>query len=69
MSYLTNITAARDAYATELALGNVKPTYNLEGQMVDWNAYRQSLIDAIERLNLLIAAGDGPVEVITEGLV
>ncbi len=67
-TYAENLVSARDAYATELALGNVKPTYSIEGQNVDWNAYRASLLDSIARLNGLIDSANGPWEVITEGM-
>lgn len=53
-TYAENLITARDAYATELALGNVKPSYNIDGQQVSWNEYRKSLLDSIASLNKLI---------------
>lgn len=53
---LENMKTARSAYLTELAAGNVKPSYSIDGQSVSWNEYRHSLLDSIERLNGLIGA-------------
>lgn len=63
---LENMKTARSAYLTELATGNVKPSYSIDGQSVDWNAYRASLLESIAKLNALIAA-DEIVEVETLG--
>lgn len=47
-------------YLNTLALESVapKPTYNVDGQTVDWTAYRASLIKTIEGLNMLIQMFD-----------
>ena len=67
-TFADNLVTARNAYATELALGNVKPSYSIDGQQTDWNGYRASLLDSIAKLNGLIDSANGPWEVITEGM-
>ncbi len=67
-SDLENLKATKSRYLLELAAGPLKPTYTLEGQSVDWNTYRKSLLDAVTNLNTLIALEMGPAEVITEGM-
>lgn len=43
-----------------------KPTYNLDGQMVDWNTYRKSLLDSLAELDDLINA-NAPFEIHSQG--
>lgn len=54
---------ALDRYITELAEGDLKPSYNINGQSVDWVRYREYLQDAIERTQQLIdtVADDGGI--------
>lgn len=46
-----------------------KPSYSINGQSVDWNGYRASLMQQIESINQMIAAIEGPWEVVHEGIV
>ncbi len=39
---------------TELAEGDIKPDYSINGQSVQWTAYRAHLLDEVERLQGLI---------------
>jgi hypothetical protein len=39
-----------------------KPTYNIDGQMVDHTQYRLSLYQELEAIDRLIAAAQGPFE-------
>lgn len=61
---------ALDRVLTELAEGDIKPNYNINGQSVDWPGYRQHLTDEAERLqNLIEMLGDdegGIVEEVTQ---
>jgi hypothetical protein len=68
-SDLENLKATKSRYLAELAAGPLKPTYTLEGQTVDWNTYRSSLLKAVSDLNLLISLEAGPCEIITEGMI
>ena len=49
------------ALATESA--NPKPSYSIDGQNVDWNGYRASLLKQIADLDAILAAAGGPWEV------
>ena len=48
------------ALATESA--NPKPSYNVDGQNVDWNGYRTAILGQIAQLNTLLSAATGPFE-------
>ena len=52
------------ALATESA--NPKPSYNIDGQQVDWNGYRNAILGQIAALNSLQAAATGAFEEIGE---
>jgi len=52
------------ALATESA--NPKPSYNIDGQQVDWNGYRNAILQQIMTLNNLQAAAVGAFEEIGE---
>ncbi len=49
------------ALATESA--SPKPSYSIDGQQVDWNGYRASLLKQIADLDAILAAAAGPWEV------
>ncbi len=50
--------------ATESA--NPKPSYNIDGQQVDWNGYRTAILGQIMALNNLQAAAVGAFEALGE---
>ena len=52
------------ALATESA--NPKPSYNIDGQQVDWNGYRNAILCQIAALNSLQSAATGAFEEIGE---
>lgn len=69
-TYEENLIIIRDNIAAELAAitasGYIrKPTYNIDGQMVDWNGYRDSLTRHLKEYNELIGIGT-PFEEISE---
>jgi hypothetical protein len=43
-----------------------KPTYSIDGQMVDHVGYRKSLLEELKMLNELQAAAAGPFEVVDQ---
>ena len=72
-SDLDNLNTRRSAILAELAAGQVpsgesmrKPSYQIDGQSVNWNQYRASLYEELERIDQLISATQGPVEVQSE---
>jgi hypothetical protein len=51
------------------AAASAAPSYSIDGQQVDRVAYTESLLEQIQRLRLQIAAVEGPVEEVTQGIV
>lgn len=51
---LDNLKTRRTAITTELASLVGKPSYSIDGQSVQWNEYRKSLLDEFKSLNELI---------------
>ena len=70
MTDATNLTTARSNLLTELAsvTANPKKSYSINGQSVDHNAYRASLLANLKDINELISAVGGPFEVETIGV-
>lgn len=62
MAYLTDLETFRDALAAELAAGDIKPSYSIEGVSVDWNSYRTSLLEQLAKINDLISQAN-PYEI------
>lgn len=52
------------ALATESA--NPKPSYNIDGQQVDWNGYRTAILGQIAALDALKSAATGAFEELGE---
>lgn len=67
-TYLENLTTARDNIAAQLAnmTANPKPTYNIDGQMVDWTAHFNALLTALKTLEADINSTD-PFEIHSTG--
>ena len=65
-----NIATIKANYLTELATesANPKTSYSIDGQSVSWNEYRASLLAAIKELDVMLAAAQGPVEAVSEGI-
>ena len=65
-----NIATIKANYLTELATesANPKVSYSIDGQSVSWNEYRASLLAAIKELDVMLAAAQGPVEAVSEGI-
>jgi hypothetical protein len=64
---LENLLARKSSILAELAQLTAaspggKPTYSIDGQMVDHAGYRKSLYDELAILDRLIAAARGPIE-------
>lgn len=49
-----NLETALTRVTRELAEGDIKPNYSINGQSVQWADYRQKLLDEAERLNQMI---------------
>lgn len=62
MTEIESLQARKDTILSELATLTSAPTYSIDGQWVDHNAYRQSLMNELEKLNELIANAEGPFE-------
>lgn len=55
-TYLENLTTARDNIAARLAeiTAIPKPSYDVDGQRVEWNDYFKALTDQLAKLNAAI---------------
>lgn len=66
----TKLETALERVVSELAEGDIKPDYSINGQSVQWTRYRDHLLGEAERLNDLIdSIGDedgGIVEEVTQ---
>jgi len=69
MSDATNLATSRSNLLAELASVTASPkaSYSIDGQSVDHNAYRRSLLAELREINELTAAIGGPFEVETVG--
>ncbi len=67
MSDLTNLATYRSAILTELAGITLTKSYSIDGQSVDHNAYRRSLLAELAEINKVLLAISGPFEVETIG--
>jgi len=70
---LENLKTRRSAILSELASGQTasgdslrKPSYSIDGQTVSWDQYRKSLYEELEKIDHLLVAAQGPVEVSSE---
>ena len=63
-----NLATYRSAILTELAGITLTKSYSIDGQAVDHNAYRQSLLKELREIDAVMAGVSGPfsVEVIGE---
>lgn len=69
-TYAENLATTRDQIAERLVeiTASPKPSYNVNGQAVSWTEYFRTLTEQLDKLNELIATGDGtPVEVLSQG--
>lgn len=64
-TYIENLQAAREALAAALAANAGKPNVSFDGESYTWG----ELFDRLAKLDAAIAAGQGPVEIETQGLV
>jgi len=57
MTYIADLTTARDNYAALLAAAthDTKGTYSVDGETFDWNGYRKHLIDSIKELTVMLS--------------
>lgn len=55
-TYLENLTTARDNIAARLAeiTAQPKPSYDVDGQRVEWNDYFKALTDQMDKLTTAI---------------
>lgn len=68
-----NLATRKAAIAAELAAmvstsAGGKPTYSIDGQSVSHTEYRLSLYEEMAKLDALIAAAEGPCEIIGEAV-
>ena len=66
---LENLLTRRSNILSTLAGLTSKASYSIDGQSVDHNVYRKSLLEELSLINGMIEALEGPVEIITEGYV
>lgn len=64
---LENLRTRETTICNELAALSSQASYSIDGQSVDHNAYRKSLIEELKLLRELLATYAGPFEVTTEG--
>ncbi len=64
MAYLDDLVTTRDTLAAALKNNAGSPNYNVDGQSFTWG----ELWDRLEKLNRLIAAGEGPFEKTTRAI-
>ena len=70
--YATNLETTRLNVSKLLAeiTANPKPSYNVNGQAVNWTEYHKMLTETLSRLNKLIAEGEvdaTPFEEVSQG--
>lgn len=68
---IAQLKTARGTLVTALvtATASPKPSYSVDGQSVSHDQYRDSLIRQIKELDELINLVEGPIEVISRGVV
>lgn len=52
----------------ELATLDSRASYRIDGQAVDHDRYRRSLLDEVAKIDRLVSAAEGPWELPTRGL-
>ena len=67
MTFLADLTTARDALASELATESAspRPDYSVAGRSVSWSQYRAGLVAQIKDLTQQILVAQGGVEITT----
>ena len=65
MTYISDLTTARDTLASTLATESAspKPDYSVDGRTISWTQYRASLVKEIKDLNQMIINAGGAVEI------
>lgn len=66
-TYVENLTTIRNNYAASLAAESAapKPSYTIDGQSVNWDTYRASLLAAIMQLEERMTTAEvGEVELL-----
>lgn len=53
-----NIAAALAALTADLAAGNHKPSYTIDGQTVNWTRYQEILVDNLAKIQAQIEVAD-----------
>lgn len=64
-TYLENLQTARERLAAALAESAGKPNVSFDGESISWG----ELCDRLAKLDAAIAAGQGPIEAETIGMV
>ncbi len=69
MSDLSNLTTTRSNILAKLAsiTASSQKSYNIDGQSVDHNAYRESLLRSLKQIDEVMVSTGGPFEVETVG--
>ena len=70
MSTIDSLKRIRDNYLARLEVLSLtdKPSYGVNDKRVDWTPHQQMIIDAIEKLDSLIARKQSAGEVIQRGI-
>lgn len=73
-TYAENLTTIRDNYAQALATESAyqitngpKPSYSIDGESVNWDTWRDSMLAKIDTLEKLIQSASGPFTVRSRG--
>ncbi len=64
-SDLENLQTLKSNALAALAAMTIRPDYSIDGQAVQWDKHRQSLLDEVARIDGLIAAANGPWEILS----
>ncbi len=64
---LDNLLTARAALYAQLAAGNCRPDYTIDGQAVSWGAFETALKTRIQVINEQIALADVWLEIPVQG--
>lgn len=65
-TYLENLTTERDAIQAQLAAMVAKPSYDVDGQRVEWTSHYNALANRLKEIKAELV-GDSPFEEQSQG--